>query len=160
MCCSSWGCKELDTTERLNRTETPTFMVICYSSNMKWIYHCVQSLFWILDFCRGKLLGGSDLFYKVDGHYMENGWKWICKNDQGDEVGGCAFMQVRSGWVSVRLAWNWKEIETRNQSNRIYCWSGYGWGARGLEKKGNNKEWGLGLFSIWVDSWEAIEYSD
>ena len=21
MCCSSWGCKELDTTERLNRTE-------------------------------------------------------------------------------------------------------------------------------------------
>ena len=71
---------------------------------------------------------------------MENGWKRICKNDQGDEVGGYAFMQVRSGWVSVRLAWKWKEIEARNQSNRIYCWSGYGWGARGLEKKGNNKE--------------------
>ena len=34
-CCSSWGHKESDTTERLNGTETPAFMLICYSSNKK-----------------------------------------------------------------------------------------------------------------------------
>ena len=70
VCCNSWDWKESDMTERLNGTETPAFMVICYSSNKKWIYQCVQSLVRILDFCRGKLLGGrvgkrvnwSDLF--------------------------------------------------------------------------------------------------
>ena len=49
-------------------------------------------------------------------------------------------MQVSSGWVSVGLTWSWKEIEARDQSNRIYRCRDYGWGARGLEKKGNNKE--------------------
>ena len=29
VCCDSWGCKELDTTERLNRTE---LMVYCHCS--------------------------------------------------------------------------------------------------------------------------------
>ena len=31
VCCSSWGCKELDTTERLNRTDT--FVCVCV-----WMY--------------------------------------------------------------------------------------------------------------------------
>ena len=38
VCCSSWGCKESDTTERLNRTEQ---LINSYMISQLYVYVCV-----------------------------------------------------------------------------------------------------------------------
>ena len=40
VCCSPWGCKELDTTERLNRTE----LIIIYRTNSTILFYTNFSL--------------------------------------------------------------------------------------------------------------------
>ena len=62
-CCNSWGCKESDTTERLNWTEwhmTSFFVIVCcLSSLVKGLFKCLAvfkielfSYFWVLKvFC-------------------------------------------------------------------------------------------------------------
>ena len=48
MCCSPWGCKELDTTQRLNRTElNGAFLVVQMVKNLLAVQDTwVQSLGW------------------------------------------------------------------------------------------------------------------
>ena len=47
-CCNSWGCKESDTTERLNWTEAPQKLLLCPSPATPSPSHQMQLFSWLL----------------------------------------------------------------------------------------------------------------
>ena len=62
MCCDSWGCKESDTTEQLNRTELNLLWVrLCCGCGWAWCLIRGLALFYCLCFFWGQAEGAAYL---------------------------------------------------------------------------------------------------
>ena len=81
-CCNSWGCKELDTTERLNWTELklnsecfafPLFFILCSYSCIWQIITCLHYVFiFIVMSTRGC---ESDVIFKTVNSWRDDLWE-------------------------------------------------------------------------------------